>query len=256
LSGVSNHRDEIARSLYHMPLLPFSLPAGVPRAISEYLLFPYVRGMDFVMVARQRGGWAAIDALYDDPPVSTEQVIHPEKYFGEEDVPTIVSISDLSDAFGADWRPGAVNVLGELFVQVWLSEWLAPRDFAGAPAGWDGDQLRAFEKGSDGPVAVVWYSVWDTDQDAREMFVAVGELIRSRFHDSVPVTTAADLLVVEADTVLHYAEVRGLAVAVIINCPADSLEPVVKRLWSTTATAPFDLSAVKMRKLEKLDECE
>lgn len=46
--------------------------------------FPYARGMTFVHTLHERGGWEAVDALYEDPentfPVSTEQVIHPGRY--------------------------------------------------------------------------------------------------------------------------------------------------------------------------------
>jgi len=256
ISGVSENRDAIEQALFHSTLLPFSLPPDVPRAISEFLVFPYVRGMDFVMEARRKDGWNAIDALYVRPPVSTEQIIHPEKYYDDEDIPTMVFVPDISDVLGEGWRPGATNVLGELFVRIWLSEWLAPRDFADAPAGWDGDQLRAFEDASSARTTVVWYSVWDTDKDAREMFDAAGELIRSRFREGVPTTESPDSLTVATDTSAHSAQMRGRSVVVVIDCPNNSLAEVNKRLWSATRTAPFDIKAVEIRQLDVEEEVQ
>jgi hypothetical protein len=66
-----------------------------------YLLnfFPYSDGPPFVEHHRDRGGWAAIDAMYDDPPASAEQVIYPEKY--GEDRPTNVTLTDQQTG---DWE--------------------------------------------------------------------------------------------------------------------------------------------------------
>ncbi|MFB6191716.1 MAG: Hvo_1808 family surface protein [Haloarculaceae archaeon] len=60
---------------------------------------PYSDGPPFVRSVRQREGWDGVDALYDDPPESTEQVIHPAKY--GEDPPTDVTVTDRS---AAAWR--------------------------------------------------------------------------------------------------------------------------------------------------------
>ena len=44
------------------------------------MIFPYLRGMVFCVKLTNEGGWKAIDEAYKNPPVSTEQILHPEKY--------------------------------------------------------------------------------------------------------------------------------------------------------------------------------
>jgi hypothetical protein len=55
---------------------------------------PYSDGPAFVQSVKRRGGWKAVDELYESPPASTEQVIHPERY--PEDDPTDVTVTDRS----------------------------------------------------------------------------------------------------------------------------------------------------------------
>src|SRR5262249_28278455 len=51
---------------------------GAPPIISESMVFPYFRGMVFCLNRANDAGWSAIDELYKNPPLSTEQVLHPE----------------------------------------------------------------------------------------------------------------------------------------------------------------------------------
>ena len=48
--------------------------------LTRELLFPYLDGLYFTQRMWGRGGWDAVDAVWADPPRSTEQVMHPERY--------------------------------------------------------------------------------------------------------------------------------------------------------------------------------
>ena len=61
--------------------------------------FPYSDGPTFIEYHYDRGGWDRIDAMYEDPPVSAEQIIYPGAYPDER--PTNVT---LRDATSADWE--------------------------------------------------------------------------------------------------------------------------------------------------------
>ena len=56
---------------------------NAPPIISESMIFPYLKGMVFCAKLTNKGGWAAIDDVYRNPPLSTEQILHPEKYRAE-----------------------------------------------------------------------------------------------------------------------------------------------------------------------------
>ena len=58
--------------------------AEMPDILKDSLLFPYTSGLDLVRSIRTAGGWPAVASLYADPPASTEQVLHSEKYASHE----------------------------------------------------------------------------------------------------------------------------------------------------------------------------
>src|SRR5262249_45135338 len=52
---------------------------AAPKFVKELLLFPYVRGLEFVYELRKRQPWTAMSSLYRDPPRSTAQIMDPAK---------------------------------------------------------------------------------------------------------------------------------------------------------------------------------
>ena len=147
----------------------FALPAnalpGVPAVLQDQLLLPYVAGRELARAILGRGGWNALREAWSRPPASTEQVLHPEKYFaGEAPRPAPPAYVP------ADGRLVSESVLGEMLTRTLLG---AGSD--AAAAGWGGDLVRVFDVS--GRTLMVWTSVWDTPADARE-FV---EAARARF---------------------------------------------------------------------------
>ena len=148
-------------------------PASVPPFLIDLLQFPYTDGQAFVDDLRSRGGQAAVDAAFQDPPSSTEQVLHPERFV--DDAPQLVAVPRLASRLGEGWRDLDVQGVGE----EWLRQMLGLRLDAGradaAAAGWDGGQYRAFADGD--RVAVVMDTVWDSPDEAQEFARAIGEWV-------------------------------------------------------------------------------
>src|SRR5205823_13391664 len=66
-----------------------------PRALRESLIFPYQDGEKWVNALYKRGGWNEVSQAFQMLPQSTEQVIHPEKYFAHE-TPVKVTLPDIT----------------------------------------------------------------------------------------------------------------------------------------------------------------
>jgi hypothetical protein len=89
--------------------------ARAPLLLRDWLLFPYVGGMGLIAEARRLHPWSRVDEMYRRPPTSTEQVLHPRKYFaGEGPVPVRPVV--LPSLKG--WKVAYSNVLGELLFSV------------------------------------------------------------------------------------------------------------------------------------------
>ena len=147
-----------------MPLLTFASGQALrdaPKIIGESMLFPYLRGLVFCASLTNADGWKAIDGAYADPPLSTEQILHPEKYRDDLDTPQAIDLGDLG--LGADWTELTRNVMGEFQISVLLRK----QGGKSAAAGWDGDTFAIFE-GHEGKVGLAWATTWDTPADAEE----------------------------------------------------------------------------------------
>ena len=164
-----------------------------PAFLSTGLLFPYLSGLDFVTAVRDAGGWDAVNAAYADPPVSTEQILHPEKYLDRDD-PTPVTIPDLAAVLGPEWSILDSNTLGEFTIVQLLADlqpgeglnlitggFRFPIPALNAAAGWDGDQYALWVNGEEDLLR--FDSEWDTPQDAAAFARAMAQLAERRFHN-------------------------------------------------------------------------
>jgi hypothetical protein len=152
---------------------------AAPAALRESMLFPYQEGLRFVRALYQQGGWEAVNRAYRDPPDSTEQVLHPERYLGNRDQPQEVEVADLSGRLGGSWRSGVELSFGELDARLLLQGELAVTAAARAAAGWDGGRLRTFQKG--GSTALALRTVWDSATEASQFCAAMRGWGNGRF---------------------------------------------------------------------------
>jgi hypothetical protein len=152
------------------------------------MLFPYQEGLRFVRTLYQGGGWAAVDRAYRDPPTSTEQLLHPERYLTNRDQPQAVTVPDVSARLGGGWRPGVEVSFGELDARLLLQGELAVATASSAAEGWDGGRLRTFQQGS--RTAMVLRTVWDSSAEATQFCGAMSGWARGRFGSATRTPTA------------------------------------------------------------------
>jgi hypothetical protein len=150
------YRDQVRQQQSSMPVF-----ARAPLIIREALIFPYLQGAEFMH-------WWESSPLADTVPfgrrmpVSTEQVLHPDRYHrGDRPV---------SLAFDSSGGVIYEDVLGESEMRVLIGA-LAGSDEVQTvvPLGWGGDRYRVYDS-TGGQPALVWYVVWD-DQPSRERFL-------------------------------------------------------------------------------------
>ena len=171
--------DELGE-LLKAALDPEALEAlnNAPAYLRETSFFPYQDGLGLVQRLITEGDYEAVNAAFTDPPVSTEQVLHPNKYVERED-PIEVRIPDgMAGLVGAGWSEAVRDTLGELILRIWLTEHgvEGPGMLQGcqpaipacrATDGWGGDRLVLL-RSDDGSLAVALQTTWDTVGEAAE----------------------------------------------------------------------------------------
>src|SRR5690606_19445620 len=57
-----------------------AIPEGTPDILMDELMSPYVDGQNFVEALIAEGGYELLNEAYANPPVSTEHILHPDRY--------------------------------------------------------------------------------------------------------------------------------------------------------------------------------
>lgn len=150
---------------------------SAPRILRETLTFPYIEGMGLI-VHLWSGGSGRPAPFGELLPLSTEQVLHPEKLAGRDaDPPRRLSV----DGLPGGWEERYGDSLGELEAGIFLGEHLGDgsrgRRLA---AGWDGDLVLLARDGGEGE-ALAWFSVWDSAADADSAAAGLEAAMEGRY---------------------------------------------------------------------------
>jgi hypothetical protein len=199
-----------------------------PAIVRDSMLFSYLRGLVFCSRLINDGDWKAIDEAYASPPLSTEQILHPEKYRAEPDPPTDFELGTVAVP---GWTEAGRNVVGELQLSTLLGGRGAGKK---AAAGWDGDRFIVFS-GPDEALALAWITTWDSEQDAREFARAYARVQSKKIGEAAaPIGDEfPDDLVRTSKAGATFEIVRkGVDVAVVEGFAADRAAAVREALFS------------------------
>lgn len=172
----------------------------VPPFILETLLGNYMKGAAFVFAVHEKG-WPEVEKLYREyPPQSTEQILHPEKWFAREGAATITWPDFGSERVLRDWELLDQDSLGEFQWRI-IFEVQEQADGDEAAAGWNGDRYAVFKrKGSDETLMLLRTS-WDSDQEATQFADAYRRLLAVKYAGSTESTgveqKGSDVFIVE-----------------------------------------------------------
>jgi hypothetical protein len=203
---------------------------SAPAFLRDQLLFPYGDGFNFVRQIYQSGGYPAVDDVFRNPPESTAQILHPEKYRGHVK-PVEVDLPDLSQgSLGPGWRTINSNVFGELDWRLTMTQLTDSAHAASSTVGWAGDRWELLEK--DGQQALVMKTVWDSDTNARNFLQALGLGMQHRFSSATQEEGSDTRQALTAATGATEVRRTGANVLVVISFDRPSAEAIVAALGS------------------------
>lgn len=142
---------------------------SAPLYLRQTLVFPYTKGMLFQQAVVERDGDAAFSEVFQRPPVSTQQILHPEKYF-DQAKPTEPELPD--PKLPRSFKSLAGGSVGELDHEVLLEQ------YAGKPASdeigphWRGGVFELREDKKAARVVLLYAVQWDSSEIARRYFDA------------------------------------------------------------------------------------
>lgn len=177
-------QDQIDYTVYRYLFQEHPEIEGVSPALGIFTYFPYTAGEYFVIYLYIEGdySWNKVNQAYSNPPVSTEQVMHPEKYLAGEQ-PVAINLPDLAPALGQGWQELDRDVLGEAGLLVWLIDQVEEEVAIEGAAGWDGDAYTLWINDGDQRV-VAGLSQWESPAEATQFFEAFTDYMNLRDPDS------------------------------------------------------------------------
>jgi hypothetical protein len=143
--------------------------------------FPYTYGLKFALQLYTTSDKKDFKKMLDRFPLSTEQVLHFDKFMKNEK-PLTTTLQNQDSLFVAATKEMYTTTLGEYFIKT-LFDITLKKDKklnSNASEGWGGDHIRVFK--SNEKMFFVWDTLWDTEKDAKEFFTRYKTFAKKRFN--------------------------------------------------------------------------
>ena len=168
--------DSIVSRMDDLPQTFAAQSAEVPMGLSGPMIFQYADGVRFVAEAYRRGGWAAVDAIYADPPRATLQVMHPELYFEHRSHLVEIDLNGYQSVLN-DWSKVDDDTYGAMLIKLIIQRNLQQNLHAAGNADsaravpetalagrWSGDRMIVLQK--DHALTILWLVAFQDDASA------------------------------------------------------------------------------------------
>lgn len=183
--------------------------ARLPFALFQSAYFPYLYGPAFIFGVLGEGPLTtygqygpAVDALFRNPPTTTSQILHPDRYrAGVGPVP--VELRDVAPVLGGEWVLLSEGPHGEFNHLILLDNWLRgsePERGAAVASGWTGDRAAVYRRvGAQGTledeVVVLLKTRWESPAAAEAWAQAYADTVPLRYGDPVRYSGRTDQLI-------------------------------------------------------------
>jgi hypothetical protein len=148
-----------------------------PLYMRKTLVFPYTQGLLFHQKVLERNGKDAFALVFRRPPVSTSQILHPEKYFASEEPSTPA----LPRFAARGYKELAEGTFGELDHAILLEQYIGKAEAAAMVPHWRGGTYRLWEDRSRRRQVLAYASEWESAEAAARFFGLYREVLRKKW---------------------------------------------------------------------------
>jgi hypothetical protein len=151
--------------------------AKAPIYIRDELLFPYLAGTGFTQeFLKAHSGWKDIHLVFENPPVSTQQILHPDLYLNGTK-PVAVTLPTWKGVVPDNWKLLEENTMGEFGVGEILKQFRKDNSEDPLTTAWKGDRYAVFEDAKSKTTPLVFRLVLDSPEDAARFFGQYSEAL-------------------------------------------------------------------------------
>ena len=157
--------------------------AQAPLYFRESLVFPYTEGLRFQDAVYRKLGQRAFEQVFDRPPLSTQNILHPDTYLNKS-APSTVHVPELRESIGKEARQFSALTegdLGEFDISVMLRQYVDEKEGAAAASHLRGAAFRLYENKKDKAPVLAFVSEWDSPEAARRFFELYQRVLKGKW---------------------------------------------------------------------------
>jgi hypothetical protein len=191
------------RSLQDLPDIDPSMLIGdmestpmlkkAPPFLKDALVFPYLDGLNFSAAVLRPEGWSALPGVFAKPPISTQQILHPDLYKSGK-APSAVSLPAMDKDLGGDWKKLEDNIMGEFGWKQVLKQFLGETKATPVSAAWDGDRYVVYEHKQSKKLLLITRLRLASEQDREHFFAAYSQAFVKKYDKRTGETRDKDFL--------------------------------------------------------------
>ena len=160
---------------------------SAPLYFRRTLVFPYTQGMLFQNAVCEKLDQDAFTQVFRQPPVSTQQVLHPQKYF-DAVMPTRPALPKFSSR---GYKRLVAGTVGEMDHAILIEQFLDERRAGELAPHWRGGLYALDENKRERRVVLSYAVEWDDAESARQYFAAYQEVLRKKWRN-IEVVSSGD----------------------------------------------------------------
>jgi len=197
-----------------------------PIYIRDSLIFPYLAGVTFTQqFLKAHDGWQDLHLIFEHPPVSTQQIMHPEKYLADVQ-PVAIKLPDWKAVAPADWKLLEENVMGEFGVEELLKQFLGEDAAKLTSPGWTGDRYAVFEDSKDKTLPIVFVLDMDSEEDAARFFGQYSSALEMKYQTRTHLLRQANFFGFQTDGGSVFVKHQGTQCLVVEEASRDTFDKI------------------------------
>lgn len=200
----------------------FPVFASEPLYLRETLVFPYTQGLLFQDAVYRRMKQAAFEEVFRHPPVSTQQILHPDLYFAGRK-PVRPPLPALPHAHG--YKRIADGTVGELDHSILIKQYCGANASAKVAPYWRGGAYALLERRSPERVVLLYAVEWDDAAIAARYFKLYRQILGKKWKH-LHITSETDTTLAGSGDDGYFRVARNGAVVTSVEGAEDPIQPL------------------------------
>jgi hypothetical protein len=214
-----------------------------PIFIRDEMLFPYLDGVSFTQqFLKAHTGWSDLKLLFENPPASTQQIMHPTLYL-KGVKPVAVSLPDWKGVAPPDWKLLEENVLGEFGLDEVLKGYLGNARADSLSPAWTGDRYAVFEDQKTNETPLVFRLALDNAEDAAGFYTQYSVALGMKYKQQTNVFRQPEYLQFDAGGASVFLRCEQTTCLAVEGATRDTYDNITRAIGWTPAPVPLAAQA-------------